>query len=178
MKENLFKYDIYRYTKKYKVDFRYLYQHPEVHYLKIFRKVQSGGILTPFYKFKMLSMKKKYHIQIPKEVKIDKGFYIGHWGRIIINPHSIIGKNCNICTGVTIGLEARGKREGAPIIGDEVYIGTNAVIVGKVKIGNNVLIAPNCYINFDVPSNSIVIGNPGKIIHNDNATSKYIVNKC
>lgn len=67
MKENLFKYDIYRYTKKYKVDFRYLYQHPEVHYLKIFRKVQSGGILTPFYKFKMLSMKKNIIYKFQKK---------------------------------------------------------------------------------------------------------------
>ena len=68
MKENLFKYDVYRYTKKYEIGFRYLYQHPEVHYLKIFRKVQLGGLLTPFYKLLMLRMKKKYHIQIPKEV--------------------------------------------------------------------------------------------------------------
>ena len=56
--------------------------------------------------------------------------------------------------------------------------GANAVIVGKINIGNNVLIAPNSYVNFDVPDNSIVIGNPGKIIHKDNATEGYINKKA
>ena len=46
-----------------------------------------------------------------------------------------------------------------------------------LHIGNNVLIAPNSYVNFDVPDNSIVIGNPGKIIHKDNATEDYINRK-
>ncbi len=51
------------------------------------------------------------------------------------------------------------------------------MIVGKIKIGNNVLIAANSYVNFDVPDNSIVIGNPGKIIHRENATEGYICQK-
>lgn len=51
----------------------------------------------------------------------------------------------------------------------------NSVIVGGVTIGDNVLIAPNAFINFDVPSNSIVIGNPAKIIAKNNPTAKYIV---
>lgn len=53
----------------------------------------------------------------------------------------------------------------------------NAVIVGKIKIGNNVLIAPNAYVSFDVPSNSVVIGNPGQITPKENATEGYINNK-
>jgi serine O-acetyltransferase len=49
------------------------------------------------------------------------------------------------------------------------------VVVGNIKIGNNVLIAPNSYVNFDVPDNSIVIGNPGKIIPHENPTKDYIL---
>lgn len=75
------------------------------------------------------------------------------------------------------GQENRGKRKGTPRIGNDVWIGTNAVIVGKIEIGNNVLIAPNSYVNFDVPNNSIVIGNPGKIIPSINACESYIENK-
>lgn len=72
----------------------------------------------------------------------------------------------------------KGKREGAPIIKNEVFIGANAVVVGKVVIGNNVLIAPNSYINFDVPDNSIVIGNPAKIVSERvEATNGYLFNK-
>ncbi|MEO5991437.1 MAG: serine acetyltransferase, partial [Ferruginibacter sp.] len=59
---------------------------------------------------------------------------------------------------------------------DYVWIGTGAVVVGKIKIGNNVLIAPLTYVNFDVPNNSIVIGNPARIISKEDATAGYINN--
>lgn len=76
-----------------------------------------------------------------------------------------------------IGQENRGKRKGTPIIGNEVWIGANAVIVGNVKIGNDVLIALLSYVNFDVPDHSIVVGNPAKIISKEYATKDYINNK-
>lgn len=91
-----------------------------------------------------------------------------------MNPSTIIGKNCNLNKGCTLGKENRGKRKGAPILGDNVWIGTNSVVVGKVHIGNDVLIAPNAYVNFDVPDHSIVLGNPGNIIKKGNATEGYI----
>lgn len=78
---------------------------------------------------------------------------------------------------VTIGAENRGERKGAPQIGNEVYIGAGACVVGKIVIGDDVLIAPNAYVNFDVPSHSIVLGNPGRIISKQNATESYIGNK-
>ena len=62
-----------------------------------------------------------------------------------------------------------------PTIKDNVWIGTNAVIVGNITIGEDVLIAPLTYVNFDVPDHSIVIGNPGKIISRENATEDYII---
>ena len=50
----------------------------------------------------------------------------------------------------------------------------NAMVVGNINIGNDVLIAPNAYVNFDIPSHSIVVGNPGVIIHKDHATRYYL----
>lgn len=76
--------------------------------------------------------------------------------------------------GVTIGKEKRGVREGCPTIADKVWIGANAVVVGSIQIGSDVLIAPGAYVNFDVPSHSIVLGNPAKIVAKENATEKYI----
>ena len=58
-----------------------------------------------------------------------------------------------------------------------MWIGTNAVIVGNVRIGSDVLIAPLSFVNFDVPDHSIVIGNPAKIISRENAVEGYIENK-
>ena len=51
-------------------------------------------------------------------------------------------------------------RKGTPVIGDEVWIGINSTIVGNVKIGNDVLISPNSFVNCDIPDHSIVFGNP------------------
>ena len=65
-------------------------------------------------------------------------------------------------------------RKGTPVIGDNVWIGINSAIVGAVHIGNDVLIAPNSYVNCDVPNHSVVIGNPCVIKHRDNATEGYI----
>lgn len=107
---------------------------------------------------------------------IGPGFYIGHFGTIVVSVHAKIGSNCNIAHNVTIGA-ARGKRSGAPTIGNEVWIGTGSVLVGKINIGDDVMIAPNSFVNMDVPSHSVVIGNPAKIISRENATHNYINNK-
>lgn len=70
-----------------------------------------------------------------------------------------------------------GGRKGAPRIGNEVWIGVNVTIVGKITIGDDVLIAPNTYVNCDIPSHSVVFGNPCIIKHRDNATEGYINHK-
>ena len=67
-----------------------------------------------------------------------------------------------------------GGRRGTPVIGNRVYIGLNSTIVGGISIGDDVLIAPNTFVNEDVPSHSIVIGNPCKIISKANATEEYV----
>ena len=99
---------------------------------------------------------------------------MGHIYNITFNPKVVIGDNCNIHKGVTIGQENRGKRKGTPIIGNKVWIGVNATVVGKITVGDDVMIAPNAYVNCDVPSHSIAIGNPCKIISRENATEGYI----
>ena len=65
---------------------------------------------------------------------------------------------------------------GVPKFEGDCWIGTNAVVVGNVKIGKDVLIAPLAYVNFDVPNHSIVIGNPAKIIYKENAVQDYLCN--
>lgn len=118
-----------------------------------------------------------YKCEISPEAKIDGGLYIGHPYCITINPNAKIGRNCNIHKGVTIGQENRGKRKGAPIIGNEVWIGVNSTIVSSITIGDDVLIAPNSYVNQDIPSHSVVFGNPCQIRSSQNATEGYINRK-
>ncbi len=141
-----------------------------------FRKCQTcqNTFLKKWYGYRFAKLKKKRGLEIPKEVQIGKGLYLGHAYNITMNPKVSIGMNCNIHKGVVIGQENRGKRKGTPKIGDCVWIGINAAIVGNIKIGNDVLIAPNSYVNCDVPSHSVVFGNPCIIKHKENATEGYI----
>jgi serine O-acetyltransferase len=106
----------------------------------------------------------KYGISIPYSTKIGSGFYIGHFGGIVVNAGSVIGKNCNISQCVTLGQANRGKNKGYPVIGDNVYIGPGAKIIGKVNIGNNAAIGANCVVTKDAPDNAVVVGVPGEVI--------------
>ncbi len=137
----------------------------------------SSGFLQLIYRGVYRYLCSKRAIEISWRTKIGYGLYIGHAYGITINDQVKIGNNCNIHKGVTIGQENRGVRMGVPEIGNDVWIGVNATIVGGVTIGDDVLIAPNSYINCDVPSHSIVIGNPCSIKHCDNATEHYINNR-
>lgn len=153
---------------------------PNFRYLYIFRKAskyRKKTLLGIFYRILLYHYQVKYGFQIYPETNIGEGFYLGHWGTVIINPKVKIGKNCNIATGVTIGQTNRGDKKGVPVLGNEVWVGTNAVIVGDIKIGNNVLIAPNSYVTRDVPDNSVVVGNLARVMQNEEATVGYINNK-
>ena len=131
-----------------------------------------------FYKWLFIRERKKLCIDMSVTTDIGGGLYFGHASGITINPGAHIGNNVNMHKGVTIGQENRGKRKGAPNIGSDVWIGINAVVVGHVKIGNDVLIAPGAYVNSDVPDHSVVIGNPAIITPKDNATEGYINSKA
>ena len=175
--------DFYRYygeqTNK-KTYLRYAYTYPNIAFTRNLRLAKSykdkNKLKYIWYKLRHRKLFYKYSFQIPFETNIGRGFYLAHFGNIIINQGSTIGNNVSIAQGVTIGKTNRGKKAGCPTIGDNVWIGANAVIVGKINIGSNVLIAPLSYVNIDIPSNSIVMGNPAKIIPRENATEGYIEN--
>lgn len=150
---------------------------PGFRYMYIFRKLSNSSKYTPQWFFFTLLKRRykfKYQFQIPTGTQIGEGFYIGHFGALVINEKATIGKYCNIAHNVTIGQTNRGRLKGTPTIGDYVWMGTGSVIVGNITIGSNVLIAPNSYVNMDVPSNSIVMGNPPRIISRENPCEGYI----
>ena len=119
---------------------------------------------------------KKHNIEIATSTQIGHGLAIWHPFNITIALESKLGNNVTLNKNVLIGREFRGTRHGCPIIGNNVWIGANAVIVGKIVIGDDVLIAPNSFVNCDIPSHSVVFGNPCIIKHKENATNGYIQN--
>lgn len=111
--------------------------------------------------------KYKFGCSIPLWTSIGRGFYIGHIRDIVINDAAVIGENCNIGQGVTIGQANRGRRKGTPVIGRNVYVGPGAKIVGAVRVGDHAAIGANCVVSDDVPDYAVVVGIPGRVISFD-----------
>lgn len=147
-----------------------------IRYLRLLRKAQvsKNPIIRYYYDKRRAYLGEKHNIEIFKECKIGKGLYLGHVGGVTVNPHAIIGEYCCLHKGCTIGVENRGYRKGCPIIGNCVWVGINSIIFGKIKIGDDVLISPNTVVNIDVPSHSVVFGNPCVVKHKEYATEGYI----
>jgi len=174
--------DLFRYAGKKGVSsfIKTFIKEPGYRYIFFYRNVRAYRkipVINVLAKLFLRRCSHRFGIQIPHETNIGEGFYIGHFGTIIINGQATIGRNCNLSAGVTIGQANRGKSQGVPVLGDCVWIGVNAMIVGKITIGNDVLIAPGAYVNVDIPDHSIVMGNPAVIKPRENATEAYIDNK-
>ncbi len=90
--------------------------------------------------------------------------YFPHPIGIVIHPKVILGKNCTIFQNVTIGQGKNINGRDIPIIGDNVTVYANAVIIGGITIGNNVTIGAGSIVISDIPDNAVVAGNPSRII--------------
>lgn len=172
------KEDIYRYQgplcSKLKVRLLYFLK-PHTRYMWYFRHYHNSKVKC-FWSLLLYVSKYRNGIQIPAQTKIGRGFRMLHFGNVVIHPDAVIGDNCNVAQGVLIGESYNHGKIGVPSIGDNCCLFANSIVIGGVSIGNNVLIAPGAFVNFDVPDNSIVIGNPGKILRReDSPTKKYIV---
>lgn len=178
MKER-FKLDFYRMTGEekmpfYKRWFVYAFSH-QIRYVRCLRKYQSKRNLL--LRFRLYRFSRKFGLEISTSATIGEGLYLGHPYNITVAGGVKIGKNTNLHKGCTIGRENRGARNGVPTLGDCVYVGINSTVVGNINIGDDVFIAPNSFVNFDVPSHSVVVGNPGVIHPRENATENYIIHR-
>jgi serine O-acetyltransferase len=101
-------------------------------------------------------------VRIAERARIGAGLYIGHCGGVIIGPVSL-GRNCNVSHGVTLGYSASVRRPGLPEIGDRVWIGPGAVVVGAITVGDDAAIGANAVVNRSVPARASAIGNPAEL---------------
>jgi serine O-acetyltransferase len=95
------------------------------------------------------------------------GVFVSQWAEV--------GKGCVILQGVTIGSNtlADSKNLGAPVIGDNCYIGAGAAIIGACTMGNNVRVGANCVVTMDVPDNAVVVSNVQRIIEKENLNNRH-----
>jgi serine O-acetyltransferase len=132
----------------------------------IYKENSNSRVLIPLkivyligYKFCEVFME----MCLDPSAEIGEGLYIAHVGGIHINPDAIVGRNCDIAHRVTIGTSAMG-RKGAPRLGNDVYVGTGAAIIGNIKVGDRAKIAANTLVITNIPTGATVMGVPGRIV--------------
>jgi serine O-acetyltransferase len=180
--KNMIKADLYRYFGSESIAdfFKAYFLIPGFRYMFWFRITKNYKSKNKlFYILLLLKLRRlqyKFGFDIPTGTSIERGFYLGHFGGIVISPMVKIGKNCNISQNVTIGYNSRGSNKGYPVIKENVYIGPGAIVIGDITIGNNVAIGANAVVTHDVPDNSVVVGIPAKVI-SMKGSEGYILNK-
>ncbi|MBR6446465.1 MAG: serine acetyltransferase [Prevotella sp.] len=167
---NLYRSDLFRYFGGGRFFYTY-FTVPGFKYtfnLRLYQYAASSKIFFPIKAIVLLNLKHiehRYGIMISRHAQIGKGFYIGHYGTIVVSSKAVIGCNVNISHGVTIGVSNRGNNAGVPTIGDYVYIGPGAKIIGNIHVGNHAAIGANAVVTKDVPDNACVGGVPAKILN-------------
>lgn len=136
-------------------------------------ETSKPSIIKKYYKIRCKLAGKKAGNEILSFEKIGEGLMLCHGYGITVNENAVLGKDVTLFKGCTVGGVRSGSKAGTPIIGNRVVLCCNSTVVGKIVIGDDVMIAPGAYVNFDVPPNSVVIGNPGTIHHKDHAADDY-----
>jgi serine O-acetyltransferase len=109
-------------------------------------------------------LSRKLGVFVDFTTEIGPGLYLGHPAGIVINRRCRIGANCNIAQHVTLGLKSRDPRAGCPELGDRVYVGPGAVIIGAIRVGHDTAVGANAVVTHDAPDHAVVAGVPAKII--------------
>ena len=166
-----------------KINFRTLFfvfiSHPipGLKFMTIFRLTQhyrrKNRLLFYFFFLWLRRLKVKYGFDISYRTQIGKGFYIGHFGNIVIHGDTVIGENCNISQGMTIGVSNYGEKKGIPTIGNRVFIGPNAGVFGNITIGNNVTIGANAVVTEDIADGKTIL--PSKMTVLDKDLSDFYI---
>lgn len=103
------------------------------------------------------------HTWISPQAEIGGGLLINHFGGIWINPEARLGRFCNVHHGVTIGVGGRGASYGVPTLGDRVNLMPHAVVIGRIRVGNDVMIGANSLVIANVPDHSLAVGAPARV---------------
>jgi serine O-acetyltransferase len=119
-------------------------------------------VLLPVYWFLFRIVETLTGISLPKSCIIGQRLRIWHFGGVFLNGDAVIGENCTLRQGVTIGN--RHDRGASPVLGDDVELGAYAQVLGDVHIGNRCKIGAMTLVLTDMPADSIAVGVPARII--------------
>lgn len=164
----LFKMDYERFTSnpyKYLPSIIRRYRNHGLNFLYWGRKFQTtkSNFLRKIYGYILKGYTRKYGLELTFK-NVGGGLKLLHPWNITVNANAHLGKNVTLFKGCVIGEIINGEKQGCPTIEDGCTIYANATIAGNITIGQNSEVAAGAFVNFNVPANSIVIGNPG-VVH-------------
>lgn len=102
-----------------------------------------------------------FGIELPLSTRIGKGLTISHTSGIVVHKDATIGDNCTIHSGVVLGGKGR---QDPPHIGNNVYIGANATVLGPIRVGDSATIGALALVLSDVPQGALVCANPAVVV--------------
>lgn len=120
--------------------------------------------LTKFFVLTQKAIQVMTSIHLPHTCRIGRSLYIPHFGPVIVGDEVTVGDYCTIHPGTVIGSAGRGKRRGCPELGNRVYVGVNAILIGKITVGSGAAIGAGAVVTADVAPHSVVVGNPARSI--------------
>jgi serine O-acetyltransferase len=169
--------DLHRHGKKgFKQLILHILFHKEFKVVFWFRLANHGyrnkSIWFPFVWLKYRLVCKKYNIDLSYKAKIGYGLRLQHVFGIVVNGYCVIGNNCTLSQGVTLGDE----KGYSPTVGDKVLFAPGSIAFGNIIVGNGVVVGANCVVNKDVPANTVVVGGKMNILYRpyaDNQNRNY-----
>lgn len=107
----------------------------------------------------------KYAVYLDFSTQVGPGLYLGHANGIVVYSRAVIGSNCTLSHQVTLGkTHERSRHPGCPVVGDRVYLGCGAKVLGGVHLGDDSAVAPNAVVVSDVPAMAVVGGIPARVL--------------
>ena len=161
---NILREDINRWDKSFLKLYFTKREYKLVLRLRLCNYLSYKKILFPLYMIERFIYHRtcvKCGCDIPSKTRIDGGFKILHTWGIVINSQAKIGKNFTIVSGSVVGKN----NKGVPTIGNNVYVGTHALIIGNIKIGDNSIIGAGAIVTKNVESNSVMCNSYAKCIN-------------
>lgn len=123
-------------------------------------------LLTPVTIPGQVLMQLLTHVQIPSAVRVGPGLYLPHTGPVVIGSGAVVGAHCTIAHNVTVGHAGGGTKSAShsPVVGDRVYIGPGAILIGGIAIGDDALIGAGAVVAKSIPARGVAVGNPARIL--------------